>query len=257
MFIKNRDRNIHYRLDGNPDGPRLLLLNSLGTSLDSWDRVVALLADAFHILRIDKSGHGQSEPNSSIRFIADNSTDVLAVMDHLSWDRANVCGISIGGMTALDMAINHPARLERIIFSNTSAYVSPEHLIERCALIREFNLTFVAAQVVGRFFLGRDTVSTNNIYVEAVRDFIACDGGSYIGWCEAIIRMDFRDVLMNVASPSLVITGVHDMATPTHMGRLLHTSIRGSKMIELPCGHIPYMHDHVGYARIIREFMRD
>ncbi|MFA7437784.1 alpha/beta fold hydrolase [Castellaniella sp.] len=255
MFITSKDRSIYYQLDGNAQGPRLVLLNSLGTSLGSWNEVVAILAGKYHLLRIDKSGHGQSASYSGELRISDNAADVLAVMDAVSWDKANVCGVSIGGMTILDLAIHHPHRLDKIILSNTSSYVSPEHLIERAALIRKFGIAFVAAQVVGRFFIESSTVSSNERFAVAVRDFLACDDESYCRWCEAIVAMDYRPGLHQIDAQTLVITGEHDKATPAHMGQHLHQAIYGAERIHLPYGHIPYMDDAQQYADILDRFL--
>ncbi len=255
MYISTDKGSIHYRLDGNPAGPRLVLLNSLGTSIGSWDEVAACLGQHYHLLRIDKAGHGQSAPRKGPQQIADNSADVLAVMDAVQWDRAHVCGVSIGGMTAIDMAIHHPQRLKKIILSNTSSWVGPVHLSERCELIRHFGLRFVAAQVVGRFFSDASATSSNDRYLVAVRDFLACDDASYVGWCQAIISMDYRLQLRQIVTDTLVITGQRDLATPADMGQLVHRSIQGSTLIELPCGHIPYMEDPREYAAIVQGFL--
>ncbi len=255
MLLVKNDRSIHYQLYGTELGPKLMLLNSLGTSLESWREVVDMLGHRFHILCVDKSGHGRSDPDSGELRISDNVADVMAVMDAVGWERANVCGVSIGGMTALDMAIHHPARLEKIILSNTSSFVSPEHLIERAELIRTFGIAFVAAQVVGRFFLEASTVSSNHRYVSAVMEFLECDPGSYSRWCEAIVAMDYRPHLHMISADTLIITGEYDKATPAPMGQHLHSAIERSKIVHLPYAHIPYMDDPRQYAEIISGFI--
>ncbi|MGB3423514.1 MAG: alpha/beta fold hydrolase [Castellaniella sp.] len=255
MLAIDNGRKIHFEINGNPAGRKLMLLNSLGTSLRSWDEVVGLLGDQYHVLRIDKSGHGQSDPHPGTARIADNTADVLAVMDAVQWDKASVCGVSIGGMTIIDMAIHYPDRLDKIIISNSSSYVSPENLMERCVMIDHFGLAFVADKVVGRFFVDQSTVSSNRRYMVALKDFLSCDGADYINWCNAIVAMDYRDQLHEIKAETLVITGQHDKATPAHMGQYLHASIKGSTMIELPYGHIPYMDNPEKYAGILKRFI--
>ncbi len=255
MLTIDNGRRIHFEIDGNPAGRKLMLLNSLGTSLRSWDEVVGLLGDQYHVLRIDKSGHGRSDPHPGTARISDNTADVLAVMDAVQWDKASVCGVSIGGMTIIDMAIHYPARLDKIIISNSSSYVSPENLGERCVMIDHFGLSFVADKVVGRFVTDQSAVSSNSRYMVALREFLNCDAKNYIDWCRAIMAMDYREQLHTIKAEALVITGQHDKATPADMGRYLHASIKGSKMLELPYGHIPYIDDPEKYARILKEFL--
>ena len=59
-FAEVSGGRIHYRIDGPPDAPVLVLSNSLGTDLSMWDRQVAALGRSFRVLRYDSRGHGCS-----------------------------------------------------------------------------------------------------------------------------------------------------------------------------------------------------
>lgn len=52
---------LHYREDGDPNGPALVFSNSLGTDLRLWDPILPYLPKDFRIIRYDKRGHGLSE----------------------------------------------------------------------------------------------------------------------------------------------------------------------------------------------------
>jgi 3-oxoadipate enol-lactonase len=51
----------HYRIDGNPAAPVLVLSHSVGMELFMWDRLVAALGRSFRVLRYDSRGHGRSD----------------------------------------------------------------------------------------------------------------------------------------------------------------------------------------------------
>ena len=54
------DVQLHYRVDGDPDGAPIVFANSLGTDLRVWDAVVERLPAGLKVIRYDKRGHGLS-----------------------------------------------------------------------------------------------------------------------------------------------------------------------------------------------------
>jgi 3-oxoadipate enol-lactonase len=255
MYLMRGDRQLFYRLDGAPEGRRLVLLNSLGTSTASWNGVVEHLASDFCILRIDKAGHGGSAPWAGARRIADNADDVLAVLEHLGWSGVDICGISIGGMTAIELAARQPRAVDRLVLSNTSAHVPPEGLSQRIATIQASGLPAVAEMAVGRFLSPGRAHAGYPAYVAALADFNAVDAESYIGWCQAIIAMDLRPLLPKIAARSLVINGTWDVATPPEWGEAVAAGLPNARLIELPTGHLPFLDEPKQYAEIVRRFL--
>ena len=256
MYLMRGDRQLFFRLDGTLEGRRLVLLNSLGTSTGSWDGVVEHLKNDFCILRMDKAGHGASAPWGGRRCIADNAEDVLGLLEHLRWTGVDVCGVSIGAMTAITLAARVPRAVDRLILSNTSAYVPPEGLSQRIQTIRASGLSAVAEMAVGRFVSPGRAQDNYPPYVAALADFKAVDPESYIGWCQAIIDMDLRPLLSSIAAKSLVITGTWDLATPPEMGEAVAAGLARAKSIELPTGHLPFLDEPEQFAEIARRSLR-
>jgi 3-oxoadipate enol-lactonase len=52
--------DLNYRIDGTPEGPKIMFSNSLATNLSMWNPQVEALKDRYRILRYDKRGHGGS-----------------------------------------------------------------------------------------------------------------------------------------------------------------------------------------------------
>ncbi len=93
----------------------MVLSNSLGSSLAMWDDQMDLLTSQFRVLRYDTRGHGQSETPSGDYSFAQLIGDVIGLMDHFGIDKASYMGLSMGGMTGMGLALNHPDRFDRII----------------------------------------------------------------------------------------------------------------------------------------------
>jgi len=60
----------------------------------------------------------------------------------------------------------------------------------------------------------------------------------YIACCEALSTLDQRDLLPKIKSPTLVIAGRHDMATPIAAGELIRSRIPGASLTILDAAHI-------------------
>ena len=74
-------------------------------------------------MRYDTRGHGRSAVPDAPATIAQLGGDLLALLDHLAIARAHLCGISLGGLTALWFAATYPDRVGRAVFANTAARI--------------------------------------------------------------------------------------------------------------------------------------
>jgi len=116
-------------------GPPLLLLHGNGDSIGAWAQNIAYLARHHRVLAVDSRAHGQSaDPGDSLSFemMAD---DMAGLLTQLHLDSADVVGWSDGGITALVMALRHPARVRRLVA--TGANLSPDSLALTPALWRQ------------------------------------------------------------------------------------------------------------------------
>jgi pimeloyl-ACP methyl ester carboxylesterase len=130
-----------YQAFGDPEDEPLLLVMGLGGPMNWWDpQLCELLArEGFHVVRFDNRDTGRSSKvggrvtrttivkaflGMSVRSpytMSDLAEDALGLMDHLGWDSAHVCGVSMGGMIVQTMAINAPERVRSLtsIMSST------------------------------------------------------------------------------------------------------------------------------------------
>src|SRR5207248_1045827 len=97
---------LRYHVDGEHGAPALVLSNSLGTDLTMWDPQIPEFAKRFRVLRYDTRGHGQSSVTAAPYSVEQLGRDVLGLMDALGIERAHFCGLSLGGMTAMWLAVH-------------------------------------------------------------------------------------------------------------------------------------------------------
>ncbi len=230
---------LHYRFDGAVDAPVLILSNSLGTDLGMWAPQVDALAREFRVLRHDTRGHGQSTVTPGPYAIAGLGRDVLALADQLGIERFDFCGLSMGGMIGMWLAINAPMRVRRLVLANTAAQIAPPELWNaRIDKVATSGMASISEAVLARWFttgfLARETTG-----VAVMKRMIeATPAVGYIACCAAVRDMDLRAEIARIIVPTLVIVGRHDLATPPADGAYLATQITGARMLELDAGHL-------------------
>ncbi len=116
------------------EGPPLVLLHTLRTQLDMFQKVVPALATRFRVYALDYPGHGFSDiPNAT--YSADFFvTTVAHALDRLDIKDAVVVGESIGGSIALLLAARHNLRVRRVVAINPYDYDSGRGLRRSSAL---------------------------------------------------------------------------------------------------------------------------
>src|SRR6476660_5371253 len=92
---------VSYSLQGDERLPPLLLSHALGSTRALWNPQLVPLSRYFRLVLYDVRGHGASTAPAGDYTIEQLGHDALAVMDAAHISRANVCGLSLGGLTAI------------------------------------------------------------------------------------------------------------------------------------------------------------
>jgi 3-oxoadipate enol-lactonase len=256
-MVEIGDVRLHYEQSGATNGPVLVLANSLGSNLHMWDKVLPSLEKNFEILRYDTRGHGKSSVPAPPYSIEQLGGDLLLLMDHLTIDRAHLCGISLGGLVSIWLGIYVPERFERLIFANTAARIGTRDGWEqRIAMVQSSGMDELAVQTVQRWITPAYR-EQHPAEVETIRQMLsATNPAGYCGCCAALRDTDLRGELAAIEAPCLVITGTHDPATPPSDGRALHSSLRDSSSVEFDSAHLSAWEKAEEFARAVLAFLR-
>lgn len=254
-FVHREGARLYWRVDGHPDRPPLVLLNSLGADHSLWDPVMPGLLRRFCVLRLDKPGHGASDARPGEYSIEQLGRDVLAVMDAAGVARAHLCGVSIGGMIAMWLGGNAPQRVDRLVLSNTSAKLAPEGFAERIRLIREGGIAAIADTILGRFFTADFVARADERYHSVRTTLLQVDPVGYVGCCAALRDMDLRPLLARIAAPTMVVTCRDDQSTPAPMGEAIAEAIPGAQHVQWTLAHIPMVEAPEPYVELLAAFL--
>jgi 3-oxoadipate enol-lactonase len=256
MTRSSEGAEIAWEAVGLEGAPTLVFTHSLGADRSMWRPQVAALQDRYRILLIDTRGHGRSAAPEGPSSIEQLGNDVLRVADENGAESFDYCGISLGGITGLWLAVHHRARLRSLVAANTAARIgSAETWQDRIAAVRAGGMEAIRETVIGRWFSPGFAESHPDWFAEANVVFAATDPTGYAGCCSALAVADLRDEISSIAVPVLVIGGSRDLATPPAEAERLHDAIAGSELTVLDAAHLSNLDRHEEFTERLLLFL--
>jgi len=114
------------------EGPPLVILHGLFGWARNWQSVARALADRYRVLVVDARNHGRS-PHAAAMDYTVMAADVAALLDREAAPSATLLGHSMGGKTAMTLALTAPARVSRLVVVDIAPIATPDqhtHLID-------------------------------------------------------------------------------------------------------------------------------
>lgn len=251
------DVALHYRDEGDPDGPPLVFSNSLGTDLRLWDEVVPLLPDGVRVIRYDKRGHGLSSCPEGPYSMGALVNDAARLLDFLGVRECVFVGLSIGGMIAQGLAVKRLDLVRAMVISNTAARIGTREMWEeRIAMVRAGGIAALADATLERWFSRpfRETPDCQLWRNMLVRQPVE----GYVGCCAAISGTDFYTPTASLTLPTLAIAGSEDGSTPPDLVRETAELIKGARFhLIRGAGHLPCVEKPGEYAEVLTGFLKE
>jgi len=116
-------------------GPPLIILHGLFGMLDNWRTIAKMLEGQYQCILVDLRNHGRSPKSDEMNYEA-MANDVLHLMDDLHIQHTNLMGHSMGGKVAMQLALTHPDRIDKLIVVDISPKKYPIHHKEETEAIK-------------------------------------------------------------------------------------------------------------------------
>jgi len=237
-------------------GPPVVMVHGLGATKVSFLPTVAAFAGSHRAIAVDLPGFGDSVKPIRAPYDAPYfARVVLAVLDALGIDRADLIGNSMGGRVAIEVGLDHPDRVRRLgLLAPSLAWLrgrpwapllklvapqlgliqpAPRPVVEAivrrvvpgadqewtAAGIDEFLRSYLTPRGRAAFY-----AAARNIYLEAPR-------GSHGLWTR----------LPRLEAPSLFVWGRRDSLVPIGFADHVRRALPESQHLELPGGHVPQL----------------
>lgn len=246
-----------YQLDGPPDGPVVMLSNSLATNNAMWDAQIPALTDKYRVLRYDQRGHGGTQgtaPPYSFDLLLE---DAVGLMQTLDIDKVHFCGLSMGGMTGQLFGVKYPEKLHSLILCDTASEMRvPGMWEERIKIARADGMAALAPSTLERWFTApyRATAKAEIERVGAMIEATSLDG--FVGCAGAIEAMNHTPLLPQITTPTMVIVGADDPSTTVEHAEVIHREIKGSALVVLDqAAHLSNIEQAEAFNTALRSYI--
>lgn len=222
------DFDMHY-VDSGAGSP-LVLLHGLGGSGEDWEHQIPHFARRYRVLAPDLRGFGHSGDGRRRMGIPRLAADVCAFLDTLGIPRCRLVGHSMGGAVALQLALSHPGRIERLAIVNSVPSFQPQsarHYVEFMyrlvvmGLLGPARLAEIGAQ---RMVPGPEHAAQRTRLIQrGARNSRAV----YLGALAALGRWSVVDRLHELTMPVLIAAAQHDYFGHEETVKFAHALRRG------------------------------
>ncbi|WP_295819942.1 alpha/beta hydrolase [uncultured Deinococcus sp.] len=197
----------------------------------------------YQVITVDLPGFGKSVAPDANASIENYAMTMLAFMDAMKIDKAVVGGMSMGGMTLLQMYKMAPERFRGLILIDTTA--DPAGVAEAASWrgnAQQAQQMGVASLVPGLLprmltSVSRTTMPNQVAHLSTLVKNASLNGA--VGGGNALAtRPDANPVLATITVPTLIVAGVEDNVTPTELQLKMKNAISGSTLVQIPgAGH--------------------
>ena len=259
---------VHYRDQGQRNGPALVLLHGSNASLHTWEPWVAQIGDQFRMISLDLPSHGLTGAVPGDDYSQEGMTQFVDEFTKtMGIERFALAGNSMGGGVAARFAIQHPERLTHLILVDAGSmptalprdpgwgftlaripllnyaflYISPRAIFEDGLTKAFVDDTLVTPDMINRYWQLNRKIGSR---AATLKRFQTPN--------DTVVQ----DTAAKITTPTLILWGELDTLTPADMGQAYNAAIKGSKLVIFKStGHLPMEEVPDQSARILREFL--
>ncbi len=246
---------VHYTRSGT--GPGLVLVH--GTSVDSqanFGHVAGRFADQREVICPDYAGSGRSTIPAG-----DLSLDILveqiaATIRQTAHGQADLLGDSLGAVVAAATAARHPSLVRKLIL--VAGWADSSDARHQMVFGTWARLLELDPQLGNQFVvaLGVNPPFLTSLGHENIQSFLRQPPPPHTKQrIELGLRINIRQQIKSITSPTLIIRGAYDYLVPEYQTRVLHESIRRSQYAEIESGHAAFVEKPDSLVELIREFL--
>ncbi len=245
-------------------GPPIVLLHGFTNYGLSWaPQLAALVHAGYRVILPDLHGHGASQPATALCTIPSLGVDIADLLDHLGTGPAILCGLSLGGMVAQQMAVDRPQHVAGLVVANSRAWFSGPDM---AAMVEGWVALFQQENGPVRRLHATWPSLVNDAFQASASGRAAFDawsrvlarvpGASLSHVARGMTRFDLRGRLTSIGVPALVVSGEHDRLFSPAQAQEIASGIAGSTHEIIPgAGHISSLDSADRFNRLLLDFL--
>lgn len=265
--IKINNADIYYEDSAPNDGqkPVMVFAHGLLWNTRMYDKQVEHFQESYRCIAFDFRGQGQSQVTKSGYDMETLTEDTLGLLSALGIEKCHFVGLSMGGFVAQRIALKHPKLLQSLILLETSADPEdPKNVPQYRKLvkaIRWLGIKRVSNKVMPIMF-GSTFLADKSRQSDRKQWLTMLQGNRKGGVIKAtmgvIERVGTYEQLGNITTPTLIIVGDEDAATPYAKSERMHFAIKGSKLAVIKgAGHTATVEAPEQVNQVMSQFLEN
>jgi pimeloyl-ACP methyl ester carboxylesterase len=255
-------------------GPPLIFIHGLSGCWQNWLENIPYFARDHRVIAMDLPGFGQSEMSAEPISIKGYAATMDALMTELGIDTAQIVGNSMGGFIGAELAINHPARVERLVLVAAAGLSLEFILTQRTQGLRHraenvvfFQLGWVASRshtVAARRRLRSALLLLVVAHPAKLPPALTIElvaGSGKPGFSDALDAMlhyPLRDRLEKIGCPTFIVWGDKDRLVPVKDATVFEQLIPDSrKVVYTDTGHLTMLERPARFNRDVHAFLHE
>jgi len=240
---------------GDTAHPALIFSNSLGTDHGMWQAQVAAFAEDYFVICYDTRGHGKSAviENSTL---SDLANDVIDILDHFKVEKAHFCGISMGGITGLQLGLDAPKRFISMTIANSAAKIGQEAAwLSRADAVEAQGLAEIVSTTHTRWFSDNFDYIHDVVAQQTIQSLSVTAPKGYAASCRALAQADLRERIAMIQVPCLALCGGLDPVTTVADGEFMQAHIPNCEIAVLDASHLSNIEVPQEFNQVFAEFI--
>lgn len=230
--ITIEDLELYYQDVGT--GYPVVLVHGMASDHTVWEGLIPLLKDNYRVLAVDLRGHGLSTKTKGPYNMELFASDIVRLLDSLGINKAHFIGHSMGGAVIQELALDYPDKVQSLTLISSFCSVDThlkDRLLDLMKILDDegFNAFFDACL---NLTYTPDFKARNQELFKEVMDIMAKSTSipALKESIKACLKINFKDSLIKINIPTLIIAGLKDVFTPPYHAEELNNRISNSKI---------------------------
>jgi pimeloyl-ACP methyl ester carboxylesterase len=229
---------LYYAIYG--EGPPLIMLHGGLGNTEYFAHQIPVFAKQYTVIAVDSRGHGRSSRDAQPYSYSLMASDVVALMDHLKIPKASLVGWSDGGIIGLDIAMNHPERVDKLFaFGANTNVAGLKPNIDKDPVFTKY------IEIAGKDYARLSKTPTEyDAFVSQISEM----------WAN---QPNYKpDELAKIKASVAISDGEHDEAIRQEHNVEMANAIPGAKLVILPgVSHFAFLQNPEQFNRAVLDFL--
>ncbi|MGF7184540.1 pimeloyl-ACP methyl ester carboxylesterase [Desulfitispora alkaliphila] len=243
--------------DEGQEGPTLLFVHGANLSSDLWREQIDYFKSYCRVIAVDVRGHGESQVTEEPYSIKLFAQDLNALLEHLKVEEAIVCGLSMGGMIAQQLAIDFPRRVQSLILAETLCSMKLNVFEQVVSNFTKLAVRYLPVSVRAKIAASQWGNVNKEVGAYLYNEMMKYEQKNLVNIWKAVLSFESRPYLKDIKCPTLVLAGANNWMFQ-RQAKTMAREIPNAKLYQLPqASHLANMDNPKAFNKQVHKFVQE